>query len=212
MGDSLITIVAIFLAAILMFVFPLATISEMNDNEALAMIQSYTTEFVNKIRTKGKITRDDYNAYVQKLHATGNSYDVDFKVQIADTNPGKKTENQQIGDTTYYGVYTSQVENELNQLYEKLRTAKIFPEQKFETDISKTSSNISQEYGSSGYSAIDAQDKARERFYGMSKFKRTVAKITGKKKKFEALANKAYDSMTPQEEQALANEIGKMFR
>jgi len=114
MGDSLITIVAIFLAAILMFVFPLATISEMNDNEALAMVQSYTTEFVNKIRTKGKITRDDYNAYVQKLHATGNSYDVDFKVQIADTNPGKKTENQQIGDTTYYGVYTSQVINELD--------------------------------------------------------------------------------------------------
>ena len=114
MGDSLMTIIAIFLAAILMFVFPLATISEMNDNEALAMVQSYTTEFVNKIRTKGKITRDDYNAYVQKLHATGNSYDVDFKVQIADTNPGKKTENQQIGDTTYYGVYTSQVENELN--------------------------------------------------------------------------------------------------
>ena len=114
MGDSLITIVAIFLAAILMFVFPLATISEMNDNEALAIVQSYTTEFVNKIRTKGKITRDDYNAYVQKLHATGNSYDVDFKVQIADTNPGKKTENQQIGDTTYYGVYTSQIMNELD--------------------------------------------------------------------------------------------------
>lgn len=108
--------------------------------------------------------------------------------------------------------YVEQIENELNQLYEKLRTAEIFPEQKFETEISKTSPNLSQEYGSSGYSAIDAQDKARERFYGMSKFKRTVAKITGKKKKFEALANKAYDSMTPQEEQALANEIGKMFR
>ena len=110
MGDSLITIVAIFLAAILMFVFPLAAISEMNDNEALAMVQSYTTEFVNKIRSKGKITVEDYDAYIQKLSATGNSYDVEFAVQIADTNPGKKTENQQIGDTTYYSIYTSQVE------------------------------------------------------------------------------------------------------
>jgi len=114
MGDSLITIVAIFLAAILMFVFPLSAISEMNDNEALAMVQSYTTEFVDKIRSKGKITVEDYDAYIQKLNATGNSYDVNFEVQIADTNPGKKTENQQIGDTTYYGVYTSQVEEKLN--------------------------------------------------------------------------------------------------
>ena len=89
MGDSLITIVAIFLAAILMFVFPLATISEMNDNEATAMVQSYTTEFVNNIRSKGKVTKEDYDAFVQKLYATGNSYDVDFELQIADTNPGK---------------------------------------------------------------------------------------------------------------------------
>ena len=96
MGDSLITIIAIFLAAILMFVFPLSAISEMNDNEALAMVQSYTTEFVNQIRSKGKITQADYDAYIQKLNATGNSYDVEFEVQIADSNPGKKTENQQI--------------------------------------------------------------------------------------------------------------------
>jgi len=108
--------------------------------------------------------------------------------------------------------YVEQIENEIKQLHEKLRTAEIFPEKKFETEISKSSPNLSQEYGSSGYSAIDAQKEARERFYGMSKFKMAVAKITGKKKKFEALANKAYDSMTPQEEQALANEIGKMFR
>lgn len=114
MGDSLITIVAIFLAAILMFVFPLAAISEMNDSEVLAMVQSYTTEFVNQVRSKGKITREDYDSYIQKLYATGNSYDVNVEVQIADTNPGKKTENQQIGDTTYYGVYTSQVQEQLN--------------------------------------------------------------------------------------------------
>ena len=114
MGDSLITIVAIFLAAILMFVFPLSAISEMNDSEALAMAQSYTTEFVNEIRAKGKITSEDYDAYVQKLYATGNSYDLEFEVHISDVNPGKKTENQQIGDTIYYIEYTSQVEEKLS--------------------------------------------------------------------------------------------------
>ena len=113
MSESLITIVAIFLAAILMFVFPLASISEMNDNEAVAMVQSYTTEFVDGIRAKGKITLQDYSAFEQKLAATGNSYSIEFEIQIADTNPGKKTQNQQIGDTTYYGVYTVQVTDAL---------------------------------------------------------------------------------------------------
>lgn len=113
MGDSLITIISIFLAAILMFVFPLAAISEMNDSEAVALIQAYTTEFVDKIRTKGKINKADYEEFIQKISATGNSYDVEFDIQIADVNPGKKTDNQQIGDTTYYGVYTIQVEEVL---------------------------------------------------------------------------------------------------
>lgn len=113
MGDSLITIVAIFLAAILMFVFPLAALSEMNDSEALAMVQSYTTEFVNQIASKGKITQEDYDAYIQKLYATGNSYDTKIEVHIADTNPGKKTSTIQIGDTTYYVVYDTQVDAQL---------------------------------------------------------------------------------------------------
>lgn len=113
MGDSLITVVAIFLAAVLMFVFPLAAISEMNDNEAVAMVQSYTTEYVDGIRAKGVITQADYDAFVQKIYATGNSYDVEIEVQIADTNPGKKTNNRNLGDTTYYSEYTTQIMNKL---------------------------------------------------------------------------------------------------
>lgn len=109
MGDSLITIVAIFLAAILMFVFPLSAISEMNDQETLAVVQSYTTDYVNKIRNEGKITQDGYDEFIQKLYATGNSYDVEFEIQVSDVNPGKKTENKYIGDTVYYSVYTTQL-------------------------------------------------------------------------------------------------------
>lgn len=114
MGDSLITIVAIFLAAILMFVFPLSAISEMNDQETLAVVQSYTTDFVNKIRSEGKITRESYDAYIQQLYATGNSYDVQFEVQVADENPGKKTENKYVGDTTYYSNFTKQITDKLD--------------------------------------------------------------------------------------------------
>ena len=54
MGDSLITIIAIFLAAILMFVFPLMSLSERTDDISELAVQTATNEFVDNIRTTGK--------------------------------------------------------------------------------------------------------------------------------------------------------------
>ena len=64
MGDSLITIIAIFLAAILMFVFPLMSLSERTDNISQLAVQTATTEFVDRIKTTGKLTLDDYQKYI----------------------------------------------------------------------------------------------------------------------------------------------------
>ena len=114
MGESLTTIVVIILAAGLLFIFPMSAISEMNDKEVLALVQSYTTEYVNNIRTTGNITEEEYNEFIQKLNATGNSYEVELELHIADKNPGKKTEEQRVGDTTYYVLYNTQVMAKLN--------------------------------------------------------------------------------------------------
>ena len=56
MGDTLITVIAIFLAAVLMFVFPLMSISDRNDDISQLSIQTETVEFVNNVRTTGKLT------------------------------------------------------------------------------------------------------------------------------------------------------------
>ena len=56
MGDSLITVVAIFLAAILMFIFPLMTLAERTDDISSLSVQTSTTEFVDSVRTTGKMT------------------------------------------------------------------------------------------------------------------------------------------------------------
>lgn len=116
MGDSLITIVAIFLAAILMFVFPLMSISERNDDIAQLGVQTATIEFVENVGSTGKITLADYDAYLQSLVATGNSYDVEMEVKVLDENPGKKTTwavTDKIGENIYYSVYTSQIQDVL---------------------------------------------------------------------------------------------------
>lgn len=118
MGDSLITIIAIFLAAILMFVFPLMSLSERTDDISQLAVQTATNEFVDKIRTTGKITLTDYENYLQTISTTGNSYEVEMKVQQLDENPGVKVtqaEMTKIGENVYYTKYTSQVEDELNK-------------------------------------------------------------------------------------------------
>lgn len=117
MGDSFVTIIAIFLAAVLMFVFPLMSMSERTDDVSQLSVQTATTEFVDKIRTTGKLTSDAYSKYLQTLVSTGNSYDVDIQIQLLDENPGVKTtqtDMTKIGENLYYDLYTTQVENKLD--------------------------------------------------------------------------------------------------
>ena len=91
MSDTLITVIAIGLAAILMFVFPLMTMSDRTDDVAQLTVETATTEFVDNIRTTGKITPDNYNSFVQSITSTGNTYDVQIEVKVLEENPGKKT-------------------------------------------------------------------------------------------------------------------------
>lgn len=116
MGDSFVTIIAIFLAAMLMFVFPLMSVSEKSDNISQLTVQTATTDFVDKVRTTGELTLDDYDKYIQTITSTGNAFDVELMVQIMDENIGVKTtqaETTKIGENIYYNLYTSQLKSVL---------------------------------------------------------------------------------------------------
>lgn len=116
MSDSLITIVAIFLAAILMFIFPLMSIAERSDDISQLTVQSAVNEFVDTAKSTGKITIEEYDKLISKINATGNTYDVEMEVKILDENIGKKSawlQGSVIGENNYYSVYTSQIMNYL---------------------------------------------------------------------------------------------------
>lgn len=114
MGESLTTIIAIFLAAVLMFIFPLAAIADRNDDTSQMYVKTTLDDFVNTVTAKGTLTKTDYERLEAQLEATNNSYDIELVINVADVNPGKKTDNTKIGDTTYYSVYTAQIEDVLN--------------------------------------------------------------------------------------------------
>lgn len=135
MGDSTITIIAIFLAAILMFIFPLMSMADRNDDIAQMAVQTTTTEFVDKIRTTGKVSLAQYDTFVSTLAATGNSYDVELQFNVLDENVGKKTiqaNATKIGENVYYSIYTTQILETLNAKYKAL------------TDEGKTSEQASE--------------------------------------------------------------------
>lgn len=115
MSDTLITVIAIFVAAIVMFVFPVMYIAKSNEQISQSNVQALTNDFVNTARTTAKITKDDYSAFVQKINATGNKFDVEIEVQVLDENP-KKVNSTAIGENLYYSVYTNDIINKLNEL------------------------------------------------------------------------------------------------
>lgn len=115
MSDTLVTVVAIFLAAVLMFVFPLITMSDRVDDTSQVSLQSETAKFVQDVTNKGQITKEDYEKFQRKL-PTQNTYSIEMEIWILDENPGKKTvqtNSKKIGENVYYCEYTSQIEQKL---------------------------------------------------------------------------------------------------
>ena len=117
MSDTVVTVLAIFLAAILMFIFPLMSTSDRADDITTQVVDSATTDFVDEIRSTGKITQQNYDNFIQVLGSTGNSYEVEMEVQVLDDNPGKKVteaEYTKVGENYYYSEYTTQILDEIN--------------------------------------------------------------------------------------------------
>lgn len=116
MNDTLITIIAIFIAAILMFVFPLMTIADRNDDVAKQTVQSSTVEFVDQVRNIGSITQSDLDSYKETIASLGHTFNTEIEVKKMDENVGKKTSfttSSVIGENVYFSVYTDTIEQEV---------------------------------------------------------------------------------------------------
>ena len=114
-GNAAVIVIVILLAGIVMFIFPLMTMADKQDDTTQLQAQRVVTEYVNKWRTKGVITSEDIDNLTQSLAATGRAYEIELKVQVLDANPVKKSSSPvtTIGDNVYYTMYTTQIEESL---------------------------------------------------------------------------------------------------
>ena len=83
---QLILITTQTLLGLLFFVFPLITMADRTDDVAQLSVKAATTEFVDQIRTTGRVTQSNYDKYVQQITSTGNTYDVEMEIQVKDEN------------------------------------------------------------------------------------------------------------------------------
>lgn len=114
MPDSLGKVIAIFLAAILMFIFPLMEVLNRQDDVVQAAVQAACERFVSDVRAERKITIERYAALVSEIEATGNKYGINLERKVADENPDKKGEGK-IGELIYYSEYSEQILNVLEE-------------------------------------------------------------------------------------------------
>lgn len=155
MGDTLITVIAIALAAVLMFVFPLMTMSDRTDDISQLTVETATTEFVDDVRTTGKLSMDKYSQFVQNISSTGNSYEVEMQLQVLDENPGKKTtqaESTKIGENVYYTMYTSQILETINPSSGVTKTLALKEGDMFSASVRNTNTTMSQQLKNFFYS------------------------------------------------------------
>ena len=116
-GETLIIVIVIVLGAIILFVFPLMTMADRNDDITQSVVETAVSEYVNDVRTTGILTMDKYDKLVEELSATGNVYNIEMELRVLDENPGKKTtqtEPTKIGENVYYIMYTSQILDMIN--------------------------------------------------------------------------------------------------
>ena len=116
MKSSTSTIIALFITAVLLFIVPLVTLTERNDNVVQENVKVIVEDFVSDVKNTGELTRDKFDNFEKKLLATGNVYDIEMEIQILDENPGKKTSQAnytKIGENVYYSEYTTQIFDKL---------------------------------------------------------------------------------------------------
>lgn len=116
MSDTVMTVIAIGTAAVVMFIFPLMSTADRGDDIAQQAVQTATVEFVDNIRSTGKITTDKYDDFLGVISETGNSFDVLIEAKILDENARKKVQqasSSKVGENEYYSEFTAQVEDKL---------------------------------------------------------------------------------------------------
>ena len=116
MENTPMDIIGIMIGAVLLFLVPLFLVADRADDISQLSAQTTTADFINEVVKEGVITSDNYQRFTSTLFSLGNTFDIDLEVKILDKTTSKMVTDsniQQIGNNSYYSLYTSQVEDKI---------------------------------------------------------------------------------------------------
>lgn len=114
MGDSLSKIVAIIIAVVLLFIYPIMIIAERQDDTTRIFVLAETTKLVDSVRNLGYITTNMYKEYINVLAATNNIYNIKMehlhtRVDSLETREVDDDSFQSDIGVNYEGYYTDEI-------------------------------------------------------------------------------------------------------
>lgn len=112
LGSAIVEIIIVVMVAGIMVGVPLFITAKGTDDAAKLAVQTAVTNFVNRVKTTGVITQEDYDNLILDLQATGNAYDTEITIQKLDENLAKKSSDAK-GSGTYYTIFDTQVTESL---------------------------------------------------------------------------------------------------
>lgn len=118
MENTSMDIIGILFGAILLFLVPLFLLADRADDISQLAAQTTTADFVDEVIKEGVITADNYQRFTSSLFALGNTFDIDLEVKILDKTTSKmvtEKDSTDIGNNSYYSLYTSQIEDKIGQ-------------------------------------------------------------------------------------------------
>ncbi len=106
MSDTLITIIAIFLIAMVLLI-PIMLMAERNDDISQSVVQTELSAMVDEAAAAGEITPQNVEDFQAKIASTGTGvYSLQIEVQHLDENPGKKQDEEDTpGIAKRYSTY-----------------------------------------------------------------------------------------------------------
>jgi len=115
MGNYLAKAFALILAILLLFIWPISTALNKQDDISGIVIMHTVTQFVDAVRDKGFITPTMYNQFADQMALTGNTYDIQMEHQHKRYDPNYSDAGVFLGgyNVNYETFYNAQINDKL---------------------------------------------------------------------------------------------------
>lgn len=78
MTDGLSKFIGIFIAVLLLFIYPMLHMADHQEESARILVLNAVTKYVDSVRDKGYVDQEMYDAFLLELAVTGPAYDVNM--------------------------------------------------------------------------------------------------------------------------------------